>query len=228
MQTRMDDVGPISRCTFNDDNYEDRMRDANNVLAGIDASNIIHYSVIGGVGMRPSNDAPHKLAKVVRVIRQGNVEGFVNLPVCFSIGSKLIGGLLKVDGENDVIFRLLMYRKVLLPEILGRYTLHAFLRRVFVENVMPDLNELPPAGRRRRQRCVQQSNPEKHPSIPVALITLDHDPPMLDAQCGVLYVPESRTFPLVDAFFFVGAPRRTMVAVQVRRRGLSMAPESAR
>ncbi|RNE95118.1 retrotransposon hot spot (RHS) protein [Trypanosoma rangeli] len=80
---------------------------------------------------------------------------------------------------------------------------------------MPRLSELPPPGRRRRQRCVLQSNPEKHPSRLVALITLGHTPPRLDVQYKVLYVPESRHFPFVDGFFFVGAPRRTMVAVQV-------------
>ncbi|RNE95997.1 retrotransposon hot spot (RHS) protein [Trypanosoma rangeli] len=83
---------------------------------------------------------------------------------------------------------------------------------------MPGLKELPPPGRRQQKRCVQQSNPEKHPSRPVALIELGHTPPMLDVQYKVLYLPESRHFPLVDAFFFVGAPRRTMVAVQVTTR----------
>ncbi|RNE96254.1 retrotransposon hot spot protein (RHS) [Trypanosoma rangeli] len=215
---RMDDVGPIPRCIFDDNKYKNRVEEIKDILAGIDASNAKHYGMIGGVEEWPSNDAPHKLVKVVRAIRQRGLEAFVNMPVCFSIGSKLIGRLLEVDEENGIIFRILTYCKVLLPELLERYTLHAFLRRDFVENVMPGLNELPPPGRRRRQRCVLQSNPEKHPSIPVALITLEHTPPRLDAQCGVIYVPNSRNFPLVGAFFFVGAPRRTMVAVQVTTR----------
>ncbi|RNE97991.1 retrotransposon hot spot protein (RHS) [Trypanosoma rangeli] len=214
----MHDVGPIPRCIFQFNEYKDRVEEIKNILAAIDASNAVHYGMIGGVEEWPSNDAPHKLVKAVRVKTQRGLEAFVNLPVCFSIGSKLIGGLLEVDEENGIIFRLLKCRKELLADASERYTPNAFLRRVFVENKMPDLNELPPPGRRQRQRCVQQSNPEKHPSIPVALIALGHTPPMLDAQCGVLYVPESRHFPFVDGFFFVGAPRRTMVAVQVTTR----------
>ncbi|ESL09393.1 hypothetical protein TRSC58_02884 [Trypanosoma rangeli SC58] len=126
-----------------------------------------------------------------------------------------MGKLLEVDEKSDIIFRLLTYRKVLLPEILERYTLHAFLSRFFVEGIMQGLNELPPPGRRRQQTCVLQSNPEKHPRRPVGLIALEHNPSVLNVEYGVLYVPESRNFPLVDAFFFVDAPRRTMVGVQV-------------
>ncbi|RNE95442.1 retrotransposon hot spot protein (RHS), partial [Trypanosoma rangeli] len=215
MYMRMHDVGPIPRCIFNDNKYRKRVRDTNNILAGIDASDAVHYGMIGGKGMWPSNDASHKLVKVVRSITQGDVEGFVNMPACFSIESELIAKLLEVDEENDIFFRLSKNYKVLFPELLGRHTLHAFLSRVFVKNIMLSLKELPPPGRRRRQRCVLQSNPEKHPSRPVALMALGHTPPRLDVQYKVLYVPESRTFPLVDGFFFVGAPRRTMVAVQV-------------
>ncbi|RNE97260.1 retrotransposon hot spot (RHS) protein [Trypanosoma rangeli] len=104
MHMRMDDVGPIPRCIFQFNEYKDRVEEIKDILEGIDASNAVHYGMIGGMGMRPSNDAPHKLVKVVRVIRQGNVEGFVNLPVCFSIESKLIAKLLKVDEKNDFFF----------------------------------------------------------------------------------------------------------------------------
>ncbi|RNE95119.1 retrotransposon hot spot (RHS) protein [Trypanosoma rangeli] len=106
MHMRMHDVGPIPRCIFNDNKYRKRVRDANNIVAGIDASNAAHYGMIGGMGMWPSNDAPHKLVKVVRSITQGDVEGFVNLSVCFSIGSKLIGGFLEVGGDNNIVYRL--------------------------------------------------------------------------------------------------------------------------
>ncbi|RNE95781.1 retrotransposon hot spot (RHS) protein [Trypanosoma rangeli] len=186
MHMHTHDVGPIPRCIFQFNEYEDRVEEIKDILAGIDASNAVHYGMIGGVEEWPSNDAPHKLMKAVRAIRQRDVEAFVNLPVCFSLGSKLIGRLLEVDEKNGIILRLLKYRRVLFPELLERYTLHVFLRRVFVENVMPGLNELPPQGRRQRQRCVLQSNPEKHPSRPVALITLDHTPLRLDVQYKVL------------------------------------------
>ncbi|RNE96746.1 retrotransposon hot spot (RHS) protein [Trypanosoma rangeli] len=103
MHMRMDDVGPIPRCIFQFNEYETRVRDIKNILAGIDASNAVHYGMIGGREMCPSNDASHKLVKVVRLITQKDVEEFVNLPACFSIESKLIGRLLEVDEENDII-----------------------------------------------------------------------------------------------------------------------------
>ncbi|RNF00427.1 retrotransposon hot spot (RHS) protein [Trypanosoma rangeli] len=178
MHMHMDDVGPIPRCIFNDNKYKNRVRDANNIVAAIEASDAVHYGMIGGMGMWPSNDASHKLVKAVRLITQGDVEEFVNMPACFSIESELIAKLLEVDEKNDIFFRLSKNYKVLFQELLGQHTLHTFLSRVFVENIMPGLNELPPPGCRRRQRCVLQSNPEKHPSRPVGLMPLGYNPPM--------------------------------------------------
>ncbi|RNE95685.1 retrotransposon hot spot (RHS) protein [Trypanosoma rangeli] len=154
MHMHMHDVGPIPRCIFQFNEYKDRVEEIKNILAGIDASNAVHYGMIGGMEEWPSNDAPHKLMKVVRAIRQGDLEAFVNLPARFSFESKLIGRLLEVDEENDIIFRILKCRKELLADASGRYTPNAFLRRGFVENIMPGLNELPPPGSRRQQRCV--------------------------------------------------------------------------
>ncbi|ESL05911.1 retrotransposon hot spot (RHS) protein [Trypanosoma rangeli SC58] len=68
MQKRMNDVGPIPRCIFDDDQYGDRVEDAKDVLAGINASNAKHYRMIKYLEEWPSNDAPHKLVKAVRVI----------------------------------------------------------------------------------------------------------------------------------------------------------------
>ncbi|RNE97393.1 retrotransposon hot spot (RHS) protein [Trypanosoma rangeli] len=129
MHMRMDDVGPIPRCIFQFN--KDRVEEIKDILAGIDASNAVHYGMVGGREMWPSNDASHKLVKVVRLITQKDVEEFVDLPVCFSIGNKLIGRLLEVDEENDIIFRILKCRKELLADASGRYTLLAFLRRAF-------------------------------------------------------------------------------------------------
>ncbi|ESL05178.1 hypothetical protein TRSC58_07193 [Trypanosoma rangeli SC58] len=88
MQKRMNDVGPIPRCIFDDDQYKDRVEDAKEVLAGINASNAINYSMIGNFEKWPSNDASHKLVKAVRVIREGYLERFVNLPACFPLETK--------------------------------------------------------------------------------------------------------------------------------------------
>ncbi|RNE95565.1 retrotransposon hot spot (RHS) protein [Trypanosoma rangeli] len=104
MHMRTDDVGPIPRCIFQFNEYKDRVEEIKNILADIDGSNAVHYGMIGGREMWPSNDASHKLVKVVRSITQGDVEEFVNLPACFSIGNKLIGRLLEVDEENDFVF----------------------------------------------------------------------------------------------------------------------------
>ncbi|RNE96086.1 retrotransposon hot spot (RHS) protein, partial [Trypanosoma rangeli] len=132
MYMRMHDVGPIPRCIFNDNKYKNRVEEIDNVLAGIDASNATQYDMIGGKEMWPSNDAPHKLVKVVRVKTQRGLEAFVNLPVCFSIESKLIAKLLEVDGKNNIIYRLLKCRKELLADASERYAPNAPLSRVFM------------------------------------------------------------------------------------------------
>ncbi|RNE96208.1 retrotransposon hot spot (RHS) protein [Trypanosoma rangeli] len=49
MHMRMDDVGPISRCIFQFNEYEDRVEEIKNILEGIDASNAKHYGMIGGM-----------------------------------------------------------------------------------------------------------------------------------------------------------------------------------
>ncbi|RNE95661.1 retrotransposon hot spot (RHS) protein [Trypanosoma rangeli] len=90
MHMHTHDVGPIPRCIFQFNEYEDRVEEIKDILAGIDASNAVHYGMVGGVEEWPSNDAPHKLVKVVRLVTQGDVEEFVNLPACFSIENKLI------------------------------------------------------------------------------------------------------------------------------------------
>ncbi|RNE96133.1 retrotransposon hot spot (RHS) protein [Trypanosoma rangeli] len=128
----MHDVGPIPRCIFQFNEYKDRVEEIKNILAAIDASNAVHYGMIGGMEEWPSNDAPHKLMKVVRAIRQGDLEAFVNLPARFSFESKLIGRLLEVDEENGIIFRILKCRKELLADASDRYTPNAPLSRVFM------------------------------------------------------------------------------------------------
>ncbi|RNE97168.1 retrotransposon hot spot (RHS) protein [Trypanosoma rangeli] len=110
MHMHMDDVGPIPRCIFRFNEYKDRVEEIKEILAGIDVSNAVHYGMIGGMEECPSNDASHKLVKVVRLVTQRGLEAFVNLPVCFSLGSKLFARLLEVGEENDIIFRLLKYR----------------------------------------------------------------------------------------------------------------------
>ncbi|RNE98380.1 retrotransposon hot spot (RHS) protein [Trypanosoma rangeli] len=100
-----------STCSsFQFNEYEDRVEEIRDILAGIGASNAVHYGMIGGMEECPSNDASHKLMKAVRLVTQRGLEAFVNLPVCFSLGSKLFARLLEVGEENDIIFRLLKYR----------------------------------------------------------------------------------------------------------------------
>ncbi|RNE95015.1 retrotransposon hot spot (RHS) protein, partial [Trypanosoma rangeli] len=53
MHMHTHDVGPIPRCIFQFNEYEDRVEEIKDILVRIDASNAVHYGMIGGMGMYP-------------------------------------------------------------------------------------------------------------------------------------------------------------------------------
>ncbi|RNE95807.1 retrotransposon hot spot (RHS) protein [Trypanosoma conorhini] len=219
VKKHMDQIGPIPRCIFDANEIRDRVALVAHVLTLINASNADNYILVGENEMVPANDASHKLVKTVRMCRPGMVESFANLPVSSDIGDQLIIKLTEVGKQRDFLYQLWSLRDFFLPEALERYGVHAFTIRGFVENVKDRLKELrPPTGRPGRP-CVLQSNTETHPGKSVSLTRLEYNPPRLNLEYGVLYVPKARSFPLIDGFFFVDAPRKTMVGLQATVRG---------
>ncbi|RNE96289.1 retrotransposon hot spot (RHS) protein, partial [Trypanosoma conorhini] len=219
IKKRMYYVGPIQRCIFDEDTYGTRLVVTTQVLGGANASNAHNYISIVDMTMWPANDASHKLVKAVRVTVKGAAETFVNLPVCLHLGHRLLIKLTEVGKQRDVLYQLWRLRDLFLPELLEKYGVHAFTDRGFVDNIKRKIKELRPSRVRPGRPCVLQSNPETHPGKSVPLTLLEFKPPKLVLECGVLYVPDSQIFPLIDGFFFVKSPRKTMVGLQATVRG---------
>ncbi|RNE95385.1 retrotransposon hot spot (RHS) protein, partial [Trypanosoma conorhini] len=219
VEKRMGQIGPIPRHIFNGNAARTRVYQVERVLGLINASNADNYISVGEKEMVPANDASHKLVKTARMCRPGGVEGFANLPVCSDIGDQVLIKLTEVGKQRDFLYQLWRFRDFFLPEFLEKYGVHAFTIRGFVENVKERLKELKPPTNRPGRPCVLQSNPETHPSRTVPLTLLEDKPSRLKLQCGVLYLPKARSFPLIDGFFFVDTPRKTMVGLQTTVRG---------
>ncbi|RNE95436.1 retrotransposon hot spot (RHS) protein, partial [Trypanosoma conorhini] len=219
IKKRMCYVGPIPRCIFDDSKYDTRLTLTKQVVGGINASNAHNYGFIVGTAMWTANDASSKLVKAVRINGVGADETFVNLPVCSRLGHQRIIKLTGVGKQNNILYHLLRLRGLLLSEGLEVYGVHAFTDRGFVDNIKGRLKELKPPTRRPGRPCVLQSHPETHPEVSVLLTLLEYKPPKIDVDYGVLYVPDAQSFPLIDGFFFVDTPRKTMVGLQTTVRG---------
>ncbi|RNE99287.1 retrotransposon hot spot (RHS) protein [Trypanosoma conorhini] len=108
----------------------------------------------------------------------------------------------------------LMPHHVLLPSAVRVHAIGAFTYPGFVGRMRRKLREpQPPTGREPRP-CLLQTDPWLCPTDAAALRPKVLHPGKVDAKYRVLYVPGVENFPLVDDFFFVGAPRRTTVGLQ--------------
>ncbi|RNF00276.1 retrotransposon hot spot (RHS) protein [Trypanosoma conorhini] len=214
VKKHMDQIGPIPRCIFSGDEIINRLSLVDIAVGSINASNAHNYVPIGQGEMVPANDASSKLVKAARMRRPGRAESFANLPVCLDLGHKILSKMTEVRKQNDIVYQLLCCRDLFLPEFLEKYGVHAFTDRGFVNNIKGRIKELKPPTRRPGRPCVLQSHPEKHPEVSVVLELLSCNPARIDVNYGVLYVPDSRIFPLIDGFFFVDTPRKTMIGLQ--------------
>ncbi|RNF01523.1 putative retrotransposon hot spot (RHS) protein [Trypanosoma rangeli] len=87
-----------------------------------------------------------------------------------------------------------------------------FVRRI--RDKLSELRPLTPAGGCGPRPCLLQMNPPLCPTDAVALPPKVLHPGKIDVRRQVLYVPGAEGFPLLDTFFFVESPRRTMVGLQ--------------
>ncbi|EKF99691.1 retrotransposon hot spot (RHS) protein, putative, partial [Trypanosoma cruzi] len=115
------------------------------------------------------------------------------------------------------IFKLLMHPDVfLLSIVLEMSGTVTFMCRGAVNIIIGKLKELKPPEGRALQLAALQRNPAGHPTEFVGLPTKQGLP--LEeklARYGVMYKPAVGNFPLVDAFFFMESPRKTLVGLQM-------------
>ncbi|EKG07271.1 retrotransposon hot spot (RHS) protein, putative [Trypanosoma cruzi] len=115
------------------------------------------------------------------------------------------------------IFKLLMHPDVIsLSIVLEMSGTVTFMCRGAVNIIIGKLKELKPPEGRALQQAALQRNPAGHPTEAVGLPTKQGLPlENIFARYGVMYKPAYPNFPLVDAFFFMESPRKTLVGLQM-------------
>ncbi|RNF13352.1 retrotransposon hot spot (RHS) protein [Trypanosoma cruzi] len=82
-----------------------------------------------------------------------------------------------------------------------------------------ELKELRPPARRESQGTVMKANPGAHPTEICEIPGVGEVDEKQNINYRVLYIPVARKFPLVDGFFFMETPRRTLVGLQMTTAG---------
>ncbi|RNE96363.1 retrotransposon hot spot (RHS) protein [Trypanosoma conorhini] len=124
---RMDDVGPIPRCIFNESEYEGRLTAIEAALGLMSASRPENHIFIGRREVWPANDVSHTLAKAARLKGEDGNETFVNLPASFRLGHKIMGKLASIGRHHDILWELWRLSDSFPSEYLQKFAVYAFL-----------------------------------------------------------------------------------------------------
>ncbi|PWU94534.1 putative retrotransposon hot spot (RHS) protein [Trypanosoma cruzi] len=216
VKDRMDEVGPILRYIFDGDKFTDRKTDIDKVINVVDSSNAKHYIGVMSDKLWEAANPSHKLVQIVRVRKDLPTERYLNSPASRVIANKIYVHL-STKMHFMEIFKLLMHPDVIsLSIVLEMSGTVTFMCRGAVNIIIGKLKELNPPEGRALQQAALQRNPAGHPTEFVGLPTKQGLPLKEKlARYGVMYKPAVGNFPLVDAFFFMESPRRTLVGLQM-------------
>ncbi|PWU83920.1 putative retrotransposon hot spot (RHS) protein [Trypanosoma cruzi] len=215
VEERMEKVGPIPRHIFDEKIYKDRLGAVDDALLAIKPTDFGKNFTLGGEEKWYSEDPCHKLVKVVREITEEGAEVFLNESICDDIGLRIADRLEKRMDAKDLLLLILRSRGALASRALEQLGLRVFMRGEFVSALVEELKELPPPERHEAQGSVLKVNHQGHPTRTVGLRELQGGVTRTPMECGVLYIPKVEKFPLVDGFFFMNSPRRTLVGLQM-------------
>ncbi|KAF5214468.1 hypothetical protein ECC02_012928 [Trypanosoma cruzi] len=215
VKEQMEKVGPIPRHIFDENEYGKRTKDVMRALEWINIGDQGKYFTQGGEKNWYSEDPSHKLVKIVRVRKDGPFEDFTNAPICTYLGVLTLSRLAKVLSPHDILFLVLGMKNVLQSAALERYALSVFLRVEFVTSIVTDLKELKPPSPSETRSSVLTLNPHGYPTDVAAITELKFIDRPQKLKYRVLYIPTFPTFPLVDGFFFLNSPRKTLVGLQM-------------
>ncbi|KAF8293126.1 putative retrotransposon hot spot (RHS) protein, partial [Trypanosoma cruzi] len=215
VKEHMEKVGPIPRHIFDENEYGKRTQDVMRALEWINIGDQGKYFTQGGEKNWYSEDPSHKLVKIVRVRKDGPFEDFTNAPICTYLGVLTLSRLAKVLSPHDILFLVLGMKNVLQSEALERYALSVFLRVEFVTSIVKDLKELKPPSLSEPRSSVLTLNPHGYPTDVAAITELKFIDRPQKLKYRVLYIPTIPTFPLVDGFFFLNSPRKTLIGLQM-------------
>ncbi|RNC40242.1 putative retrotransposon hot spot (RHS) protein, partial [Trypanosoma cruzi] len=216
VEKHMKNVGPIPRHIFDEGSYIDRMDAVNDALLAIKDTDVEEYFTLGGEEKKWYSEYPcHKLVKIVRARKVEGAEGFFNAPICTDIEFRIADRLAEKKGAKDFLLLILASHGTLVSQLLEKLGLRAFIYGEFVIALLKELKELPPPSPSEPQDSVLKISHQGYPTRTVGLKELEGGVTRIPMEYGVLYIPAVQNFPLVDGFFFVDSPRRTLVALQM-------------
>ncbi|EKG01203.1 retrotransposon hot spot (RHS) protein, putative [Trypanosoma cruzi] len=215
VKERMDEVGPILRVIFDGDSFTERKNDIDEVINAVDSSNAKHYIGVMSDKLWEDVNPSHKLVQIVRVRKDSRTERYLNSPASRVIASKMYVHL-STKMQSRKIFKLLMHPDIFfLSNVLEMSGTAIFMCRGAVNIIKKKLKELKPPEGRALQLAALEKNPEGRPTEAVGLPTKQGVSGKKIASYKVMYKPAYPNFPLVDAFFFMESPRKTLVGLQM-------------
>ncbi|PWV13195.1 putative retrotransposon hot spot (RHS) protein [Trypanosoma cruzi] len=218
VKERIEKVGPIPRHIFREKIYINRLGAVNDALLGIKPNDAEKYFTLGGKKEWYSEDPSHKLVKIVRARTDEGAEVFLNAPICADIGFRIADRLAKKMAAKDLLLLILRSRGALVSRTLEKFGLRAFMYGEFVSALLKELNELRPPERE-AQDSVLKINHQGYPTRTVGLPSMEGGVTRISMEYRVLYIPKVENFPLVDGFFFVDSPRKTLVGLRMTTAG---------
>ncbi|KAF5216322.1 hypothetical protein ECC02_010921 [Trypanosoma cruzi] len=218
VKERMVIVGPIPRHIFDEKIYINRLGAVDGALLGIKPSDVEEYFSLGGEKKWYSEDPSHKLVKIVRARTVEGAEVFLNASISADIGFRTADCLAKKMATKDILLLILGSRGALASQALEQLGLRVFMHGEFVSALVKELNELRPSERE-AQDSVLKINRQGYPTRTVGLPSMEGGVTRISMEYGVLYIPAVQNFPLVDGFFFVDSPRKTLVGLQMTTAG---------
>ncbi|EKG08695.1 retrotransposon hot spot (RHS) protein, putative, partial [Trypanosoma cruzi] len=178
-------------------------------------TDVKEFFTLGGEEKWYSKDPCHKLVKIVRARTKKGAEVFFNAPICARIGFRIADRLEKEMKAKDLLLLILGSHGVLASKYVEQLGLRVFMYGELVIALVEELNELRPSERNGAQDSVLKLNHQGHPTRTVGLTELQGGVTRTPMEYGVLYIPKVENFPLVDGFFFMESPRRTLVGLQI-------------
>ncbi|PWU99938.1 putative retrotransposon hot spot (RHS) protein [Trypanosoma cruzi] len=219
VKDRMDKVGPLLRYIFDDSEYKSRLVSCESRVKSMNLFATHYYSILGTNEVCDDSHISHKVVKVVRVRGGSNLELPLNALMSPYLGNLVTCKLAELMAPNNFILLVLAIKDDLLSKPLEKHSVFTFFSGAFVSAIIPKLRELKLQEDAPPHLCALESRPHERPLKPCILPLLEKFKKKINIESRVLYKPEAQNFPLVDAFFFIESPQKTLVGLRMATAG---------
>ncbi|PWU88348.1 putative retrotransposon hot spot (RHS) protein [Trypanosoma cruzi] len=219
VKDRIDKVGPLLRYVFDQRKYKSRIYSCEGKVNSMNLFDTNYYSILGTNEVCDDSHSSHKLVKVVRVRGGKKSELPLNVLISSYLGNLVTCKLAELMAPNDFILLVLAMKDDLLSKPLEKHSVFTFLSEGFVNAIIPKLKELKIDKDDPPHRCALRMHPHECPLRPCLLRRLSQLASKDKIKYRVLYKPVAQNFPLLDAFFFMESPQKTLVGLQITTAG---------